>query len=345
MPISWDQHWFYTPSPWWYLAVPQHRALVLSAVLPASSLRQGVVVLCAYICYCIHWFHHGDGDYQVGIGETQVLWQRLAWHPQVEWGWWEKHDMPMIEENNWFLMLIHAANPTTRPQLFSDNFMEQVTNVSGVQEEDKEDGWGSNLSLFGAKWIYITFSEGAGAPDYTHEWMDNLWHSIRPLAAWKTMKKLADTSVTDKWLEVHLMHGLTMVGMSGCNSLGFFLTQSLGVNRRSPRKGHQKWLRQATSRAGDSNPLPVISAVMIIAGLFRVFYSLYRFLKLLSGKARMADFFELRNYRCFWSSRSWNLQRGWSWTLGGDLRPGKIRSNSCQFHQSPNCSTTFCMFD
>lgn len=43
--------------------------------------------------------------------------------------------------------------------------------------------------------------------------------------------------------------------------------------------------RQATS-AGDSNPLPVISAVMIIAGLFRVFYSLYRFLKLLSGKAR-----------------------------------------------------------
>ena len=39
--------------------------------------------------------------------------------------------------------------------------------------------------------------------------------------------------------------------------------------------------RQATS---DSNPLPVISALMIIAGLFRVFYSLYRFVTLLSGK-------------------------------------------------------------
>ena len=30
-------------------------------------------------------------------------------------------------------------------------------------------------------------------------------------------------------LQVHLMHGLTMVGMSGCNSLGFFLTQRLGT--------------------------------------------------------------------------------------------------------------------
>jgi len=39
--------------------------------------------------------------------------------------------------------------------------------------------------------------------------------------------------------------------------------------------------QQATS---DSNPLPVISALMIIAGLFRVFYSLYRFVTLLSGK-------------------------------------------------------------
>jgi len=67
--------------------------------------------------------------------------------------------------------------------------------------------------------------------------------------------------------------------------------------------------RQATS-TGDSNPLPVISAVMIIAGLFRVFYSLYRFLKLLSGKARGS--------KNGWETvpdgvihgRSWNLLRG-----------------------------------
>lgn len=142
-------------------------ALVLHTV--TLVVFGGVVILCAYICYCIHWFHHGDGDYQ----------------------------------------------------LFSDNFMEQVTNVSGIQEEDKEELLRIIMRM--------------------NEWM------ICGIPF------------------VHLMHGLTMVGMSGCNSLGFFLTQ------------------QATS-TGDSNPLPVISAVMIIAGLFRVFYSLYRFLKLLSGK-------------------------------------------------------------
>jgi hypothetical protein len=49
---------------------------------------------------------------------------------------------------------------------------------------------------------------------------------------------------------------------------------------------------------------------MIIAGLFRVFYSLYRFLKLLSGKARGS--------KNGWETvsdgvihgRSWNLLRG-----------------------------------
>lgn len=142
-------------------------ALVLHTV--TLVVFGGVVILCAYICYCIHWFHHGDGDYQ----------------------------------------------------LFSDNFMEQVTNVSGIQEEDKEE----------------------------------LLRIIMRMNEW-TICGIPF---------VHLMHGLTMVGMSGCNSLGFFLTQ------------------QATP-TGDSNPLPVISAVMIIAGLFRVFYSLYRCLKLLSGK-------------------------------------------------------------
>lgn len=142
-------------------------ALVLHTV--TLVVFGGVVILCAYICYCIHWFHHGDGD----------------------------------------------------DQLFSENFMEQVTNVSGIQEEDKEE----------------------------------LLRIITRMNEW-TICGIPF---------VHLMHGLTMVGMSGCNSLGFFLTQ------------------QVTSR-GDSNPLPVISAVMIIAGLFRVFYSLYRFLKLLSGK-------------------------------------------------------------
>lgn len=124
------------------------------------------------------------------------------------------------------------------------------------------------------------------------------------------------------------MHGLTMVGLSGCNSLGFFLSQLLGSEGLCKSYGNscnlctKSWIdvsvfqqpffwgcswayiwspcitmptsiihlpfaplfrgaRQATS---DSNPLPVISALMIIAGLFRVFYSLYRFVTLLSGK-------------------------------------------------------------
>ena len=34
-------------------------------------------------------------------------------------------------------------------QLFSDNFMEQVTNVSDIQEEDKEDTSADNWSLEG----------------------------------------------------------------------------------------------------------------------------------------------------------------------------------------------------
>jgi hypothetical protein len=35
--------------------------------------------------------------------------------------------------------LEHQKPQELRCQLFSDNFMEQVTNVSGIQEEDKED--------------------------------------------------------------------------------------------------------------------------------------------------------------------------------------------------------------
>eukprot|EP00434_Breviolum_minutum_P036610 symbB.v1.2.032442.t1/scaffold3895.1/size70954/9 len=140
-------------------------ALVLHTV--TMVVFSGIVLLCAYVCYCIHWLQKGDGD----------------------------------------------------NQLFSDDFVEQLSNVTGIGDEDKQE-----LTSFITR---------------MNEW------TIFGIPF------------------VHLMHGLTMVGLSGCNSLGFFLSQ------------------QATS---DSNPLPVISALMIIAGLFRVFYSLYRFVTLLSGK-------------------------------------------------------------
>lgn len=87
------------------------------------------MILCAYICYCIHWslgdvflawavqdfgeplrFHHGDGDYQARARVDVVC-----------------------------AALEHQKPQELRCQLFSDNFMEQVTNVSGIQEEDKED--------------------------------------------------------------------------------------------------------------------------------------------------------------------------------------------------------------
>ena len=66
-----------------------------------------MVILCAYICYCIHWSLGVD----VADGWPQ---QGSHWKPRFHHG--DGDD-----------------------QLFSENFMEQVTNVSGIQEEDKED--------------------------------------------------------------------------------------------------------------------------------------------------------------------------------------------------------------
>eukprot|EP00913_Durusdinium_trenchii_P004682 g4347.t1 len=62
---------------------------------------------------------------------------------------------------------------------------------------------------------------------------------------------------------IHLANGLMMVGLSGCHSLGFFLSHAAG---------------------NENNPLPLISGLMILAGLIRVFCSLYRAVKLVSGK-------------------------------------------------------------